>query len=123
MMIRWERGNIREGLVMLPVLPTAWRPRDRWWPAFEIVLELLQHPVGWVAIALALPALADAEHLPTVLALVLLGALVQSLYVLRSERLSEFFCGTLYALGAMIGLAWLFPYSLATVRDGRWLTR
>jgi hyaluronan synthase len=123
MMIRWERGNIREGLVMLPVLPTAWRPRDRWWPAFEIVLELLQHPVGWVAIALALPALADAEHLPTVLALVLLGALVQSLYVLRSERLSEFFYGTLYALGAMIGLAWLFPYSLATVRDGRWLTR
>jgi hyaluronan synthase len=123
MMIRWERGNIREGLVMLPVLPTAWRPRDRWWPAFEIVVELLQHPVGWVAVMLALPALLDVTHLPTVFGLITLGALAQSLYVLRSERLSEFFYGTLYALGAMVGLAWLFPYSLATVRDGRWLTR
>ncbi len=123
MMIRWERGNIREGLVMLPVLLTAWRRRDRWWPSFEILLELLQHPVGWLSVGLAVPALLELDALPTIASFVLLGALVQSLYVLRSERLSEFFYGTLYALGAVVGLAWLFPYSLVTVRDGRWLTR
>lgn len=28
MLVRWERGNIREDLVMLPLLATSWRPRD-----------------------------------------------------------------------------------------------
>jgi hyaluronan synthase len=64
---------------------------------------------------------------PTVLASVatslLIGALAQNLYCLRSGAVREFAYGVGYSLVATLGLWWVFPYSLATVGDGRWLTR
>lgn len=124
MLVRWERGNIREGIVMLPVLFTRWRPRDQWWPTMEIVIELVQYPMAWAGLALvAMRLVRDPASLGTVLAAVLLSAVVQTLYTLRSHRASDFFYGVGYALFAFVGLQWVFPYSLVTVRDGRWLTR
>lgn len=124
MLVRWERGNIREDLVLLPLLATRWRPRDRFWPALEVVIELLQYPIGWLAMGLlALHAAASPVVLGAALGTILLGALAQNLYCLRSPTLREFFFGTAYSVLAAIGLWWVFPYSLATVRDGRWLTR
>jgi hyaluronan synthase len=124
MLVRWERGNIREGIVMLPVLFTRWRPRDQWWPTLEIVIELVQYPMAWAGLALVGMRLArDPASLGTVLAAVFLSAVVQTLYTLRSHRASDFFYGVGYALFAFVGLQWVFPYSLVTVRDGRWLTR
>ena len=124
MLVRWERGNIREDLVMLPLLLTRWRQRDQWWPTLEIVIELVQYPIAWIGLAfVAARLIAQPEALVTVAAVVVLGAVVQTLYTLRSERPSDFFYGVGYALFAFVGLQWVFPYSLLTVRDGRWLTR
>lgn len=124
MLVRWERGNIREDLVMLPLLATRWRPRDRWWPALEIVLELVQYPIAWIGLAMVCARLvAQPSAIATVVGVVVLSAIVQTLYTLRSERVSDFFYGVGYALFAFVGLQWVFPYSLLTVRDGRWLTR
>ena len=124
MLVRWERGNIREDLVMLPVLFTRWRPRDQWWPSLEIVLELVQYPMAWAGLALVAMRLArEPASLWSVVAAVLLSAVVQTLYALRSHRAADFFYGVGYALFAFVGLQWVFPYSLLTVRDGRWLTR
>ena len=124
MLIRWERGNIREDLVMLPLLARRWRPRDQWWPSFEIVMELVQYPLAWIGLALVAARLAaQPDALFAVAGIVVLGAVVQTLYTLRSHRASDFFFGVGYALFAFVGLWWVFPYSLLTVRDGRWLTR
>ncbi|UJR82711.1 Hypothetical protein I5071_47760 [Sandaracinus amylolyticus] len=124
MLIRWERGNIREDIVMLPVLATRWRSRDQWWPTFEIVFELVQYPLAYIGLTLlAARVIAQPEALMTIAGVVLLGAVVQTLYTLRSRRGADFFFGVGYALFAFVGLWWVFPYSLATVRDGRWLTR
>ena len=124
MLVRWERGNIREDLVMLPVLLTGWRARDRWWPTLEIVIELLQYPIAWLGFAVLAQRLwAQPEAIATVATLVVFGAIVQCLYCLRSRRLGDFFFGVGYAIFAFVGLQWVFPYSLLTVRDGRWLTR
>lgn len=123
MLIRWERGNIREDLVMLPVLFTKWRPRDRFWPTLEIALELIQPPLGWLALGCALRWVVDLEAALTLIGIVALGAAVQTLYTLRSPRATDYFFGVAYGLLALIGLQWVFPYSLVTVRDGRWLTR
>lgn len=124
MLVRWERGNIREDLVMLPVLLTRWRSRDRWWPTLEIVIELVQYPIAWIGLGLVAARLwAQPASVITVAALVVFSAIVQTLYTLRSERVSDFFYGVGYALFAFVGLQWVFPYSLLTVRDGRWLTR
>jgi hyaluronan synthase len=124
MLVRWERGNIREDLVMLPLLATRWRRRDQLWPTLEILIELVQYPVAWVGLALvAASVLAQPAALLGVGAAVLLSAVVQSLWILRSRDGSDFVYGVAYALFAFVGLQWVFPYSLLTVRDGRWMTR
>jgi hyaluronan synthase len=124
MLVRWERGNIREDLVMLPLLLTKWRKRDQLWPTLEILVELVQYPVAWVGLALvAASVIASPSALAGVAAAVLLSAVVQSLWILRSRDGWDFVYGVGYALIAFVGLQWVFPYSLLTVRDGRWMTR
>jgi hyaluronan synthase len=124
MMIRWERGNIREDFVMLPLLFTRWREQDRVWPALEIGFELCQYPIAWLSLGLLAARVMDHPiALASIAGCVALGAVVQSLWILRSSRLADFFYGVQYALFAFVGLQWIFPYSLLTVRDGRWLTR
>lgn len=124
MLVRWERGNIREDLVMLPLLATRWRKRDQLWPTLEILIELVQYPVAWTGLALvAASVVAQPAALVGVAAAVLLSAVVQSLWILRSRDGSDFVYGVAYALFAFVGLQWVFPYSLLTVRDGRWMTR
>ncbi|MBX7194574.1 MAG: hypothetical protein K1X94_21135 [Sandaracinaceae bacterium] len=90
----------------------------------EILVELAQYPIGWAGLALVISRVVhDPTALGTVVATIVLSAVVQTLYTLRSERASDFFYGVGYALFAFVGLQWVFPYSLLTVRDGRWMTR
>lgn len=136
MLVRWERGNIREDLVMLPLLarggfravgssPGArFSFADRIWPGLEIGFELAQYPIAWVSLTLlALRVIDQPISLVGIGASMVLGAVVQCLWILRSNRATDFGFGVMYALFACVGLIWVFPYSLVTVRDGRWLTR
>jgi hyaluronan synthase len=138
MLVRWERGNIREDLVMLPLLLRGqFRPSpvsgssgtkfsfaDRAWPAFEIGFELAQYPIAWLSLGLlALRVIDQPVSLVGIGGSLALGAAVQCLWILRSSRAADFVFGVLYALFACVGLIWVFPYSLVTVRDGRWMTR
>ncbi|MEZ4449657.1 MAG: glycosyltransferase family 2 protein [Nannocystaceae bacterium] len=124
MFLRWERGNLREALALLPVLPTRWRPEQRLWPTLEVFLELGQYPLACVAVVLTLShLLAVPLDVLRLVATLALFALLQSLYTLRSERSTDFLYGVGYALFAFLCLQWIFPYSLVTLRNGRWLTR
>ncbi len=136
MLVRWERGNIREDLVMLPLIfrrqfrtqPSSsgapFSAADRAWPALEIGFELAQYPMAWLSLGLlALRVIDQPVSLFGIALSLALGAVVQSLWILRASRASDFAFGVLYALFACVGLVWVFPYSLITVRDGRWLTR
>lgn len=124
MLVRWERGNIREDLAIVPALLTRWRTRDRWFPTFEIFYELVQYPLAYVGLGLLFYKL--AQHPGGILsffASFLLLATLESLYCLRSERASDVLYGVAYAALSLLGLQWVFPYSALTVRDGRWMTR
>ncbi|WP_434415207.1 glycosyltransferase family 2 protein [Nannocystis pusilla] len=124
MYLRWERGNLREGLTLLPVLLTRWRREDRWWPTIDILLELGQVPLACVAVVLLVTHLLAAPlDILRVVATISVFALVQSLYTLRSERSTDFLYGVGYAFFAFLCLQWIYPWSLVTVRNGRWLTR
>jgi hyaluronan synthase len=124
MLIRWERGNVRESIAMLPTLFTRWRTTDRWWPTFEIITDLFQYPLAYLAMGFLLRnALREPQYLLTILPFVACVALLQSLYCLRAERRSDFVFNIGYSLFAFIGLQWIVPYSCLTIRDGRWLTR
>lgn len=124
MLLRWERGDIRENLILLPVLFTRWRERDRLFPSFEVVFELLQFPIGFLLLASMVGHFIEyPAHLLHLFAFVSLAALLQSLLCLRSERSTDFLYSVAYSLFAFIGLQWVYPYSFVTLRDGRWLTR
>lgn len=124
MLLRWERGNLREDLVMLPTLFRKWRPRDRAWPTFEILFELVQAPLAGVLLACTVRHLAlHPADLLRILGTVCVASLLQSFWILRSERGTDFLYGVGYGLAAAIGWTWVTPWSLLTVRDGRWLTR
>ncbi|MBI2392411.1 MAG: glycosyltransferase [Deltaproteobacteria bacterium] len=124
MLLRWERGNVRESLVMLPTLLTPWRKTDRWWPTLEIVLDTAQYPAALVMLALAIRHFLTAPmDLLRALAAVAVIGLAQSLYCLRSERSTDLVYNVGYAVFAFIGLQWIFPYSFLTMHNGKWLTR
>lgn len=124
MLLRWERGNVRESVLLVPVLATRWRARDRWWPTIEVLLDLAQIPLA----IMALPwLLAEGATAPMMLVrigvAVALASLLQSLYCLRSEKSTDFLYNVGYAFLAAVALPWVFPWSCITLRDGRWLTR
>jgi hyaluronan synthase len=124
MLVRWERGNVRESLVLLPLLFTRWRTRDRLWPTIDVLLDLLQFPFGCVLSFVILEHLAShPRELVGMVATVGVAAFVQSLYCLRSEPGTDFLYNVGYAFLAMVGLQWVFPYSCITLRNGAWLTR
>ncbi|APR78367.1 Glycosyltransferase [Minicystis rosea] len=124
MLIRWERGNVRENLVMFPVFFTPWRSRDRLWPMLDVTLDLLQFPIG---LAMSAAAIIHFTAHPVAilgsLSMMGLVAFVQSLYCLRSEGGTDFLYNVGYVFFAAFGLAWVFPYSCVTLRNGAWLTR
>jgi hyaluronan synthase len=124
MLIRWERGNVRESVVMLPVLLTKWRARDRMWPTLDVLLDLLQFPFGCFLGWLVLHRITSRPlEILGVLATMGVVAFVQSLYCLRSEKGTDFLYNVGYAFLAAVGLQWIFPYSCMTLRNGAWLTR
>lgn len=124
MLIRWERGNVRENLMMVPVFFTSWRTRDRLWPMLDVAIDLLQFPLGLATMGAAIVHFAShPAAIAGSLATLGLAAFVQSLYCLRSERGTDFVYNIGYVFFAAFGLAWVFPYSCVTLRNGAWLTR
>jgi hyaluronan synthase len=124
MLVRWERGNVRESLVLLPVLTTKWRTRDRLWPTLEVIIDLLQFPFSCFLAVLVMGRI--TSHPLEILGLVAsmgVVAFAQSLYCLRSEKGTDFLYNVGYAFLAAFGLQWIFPYSCLTLRNGAWLTR
>jgi hyaluronan synthase len=94
------------------------------WPTIDILLELGQVPLACLAVALTVTHLLAAPlDILRLVATISVFALVQSLYTLRSERSTDFLYGVGYAFFAFLCLQWIYPWSLVTVRNGRWLTR
>ena len=123
MLLRWERGDIRENLVLFPWLLANLRG-DRLYALVEVVLGLVQFPIGALILASMLGHFVEHPlHLFHLLAFVCVAAFAQSLLCLRSERSSDFLYNVAYSLFAFVGLQWVYPYSFLTVRDGRWMTR
>ena len=124
MLVRWERGNVRESVVMLPILLTEWRSRDRVWPTLDVLLDLVQFPFGCILGLIVLERISSRPlEILGVVASLGVVAFVQSLYCLRSERGTDFLYNVGYAFFAAVGLQWVFPYSCLTLRNGAWLTR
>jgi hyaluronan synthase len=123
MLLRWDRGHVREELLYAGIL---WRRplAARVISFVETVVNNLRYPVGWVSLA-TLVALSVHQPMMVVRLLFAIGlfAAFNMLYVLRSERSWEVLLGILYAYFSFVALFWIFPYAVVTVRARGWLTR
>ena len=119
MLIRWERGNIREALRLIGLMSGRWNIAERWWACIEVILDLAYWPAAFTALA----SLARLENIPGLFATTGLVTLLLSLNCLRTKKSLDLLYYVAYSFFNMFALGWLFPFSLLTVRDGRWLTR
>lgn len=120
MLIRWKRGNLREAIQVLRNLARGQRP-PRWgWALVESLRELFEWPAVMLATVLLLRCMGDV---PQYLAVVGVTSLLISLNGLRAAVSLDFVYFVGYVVLHIIALPWLYPYSLFTIRDGRWLTR
>ncbi|MBM4273831.1 MAG: glycosyltransferase [Deltaproteobacteria bacterium] len=124
MYLRWERGNVRESMVMLSFLFTRYRPRHRVMPIVELFLSQLEYPVTLLFFSLLVAsALAYPPILFKFLTALGIMSLINLTYYIWLERDSEFVYGVVYAFYAFFLLQWIYPYAFVTVRHRGWLTR
>jgi len=123
MLLRWDRGHVREELLYASLI---WRrpPLARLMSAIEVLVNNTRYPVAWASL---ITLVVIAGHQPMVLVRLLfaigLFAAFNMLYCLRSERSWEVLMGILYAYFSFVALFWIFPFAVLTVRARGWLTR
>lgn len=123
MLLRWDRSYIREELRLWKIM---WRL-----PAPALLLTLLEtsitnlrYPVAYSSLGLMFYLCVQDPW--TIVRLVLSIGIVSvfyTLYFFHSERSREFLFGIAYAYFYIVGLVWIFPYALLTVRNRAWMTR
>lgn len=124
MYLRWERGNVRESLVMAGYLFRRFREGPRFLPRLEFVLTQLEWPLSLFSLGLLLFSV--ALYPPILFKLFLLVGVMSFfglIYYLALEPDLEFVYGIVYAYYAFFLFPWIYPVAAVTVRDRRWLTR
>lgn len=129
MLLRWNRSDIRENLMMLPMLVRL-HPWKSWhdlvtfchWGMF--CLNVILPAVFLPLLVYTLCMVPDAALFLGVsyLAAIVLGIIPATVYTcVRGPRLSVW--AFIYSLFWGVGLIWVPVYSLLTVRNSKWLTR
>jgi hyaluronan synthase len=124
MLLRWDRSYVREELRFARIV---WkRPLlTRFIALYDRVVTNLRFPLYYGSLALLIPLATayDPWAVGRMLAAIGFMSLCNMLYFLRSERSFEFLWGVAYSYFAIVGLSWIFPYAVVTVRSRGWLTR
>lgn len=123
MFLRWDRSYVREEARFARIV---WRrpPAKLALALFDGLVRNLSLPVRYAALGLVVAACAlEPLLLPAVALATAGGALVRMLWYVRQERSLDFVYGVLYAFYFVLGLSWIFPYAVVTVRARGWLTR
>ena len=123
MFLRWDRSYVREDLRLARIV---WR---RPWHLIPLILAdklvtNLRFPIGYAMMALVVfLALQEPFALLRFYLAVGAAAAFYSLFYLRSERSWDAFYGVVYGYYAVVGLSWIMPWAMMTVRSRSWLTR
>jgi hyaluronan synthase len=122
MLLRWTRGDIRESLHYLRMV--AFRRPARLAADANFVLTLIEmitpYPVLlWVVYQVIL----SPQTFVAAVALAILGSVPPLIWYAARHRSWNVVYGFAYAFFWIITCSWVFPWSIATVRDDRWMTR
>ncbi|HSC89480.1 MAG TPA: glycosyltransferase, partial [Polyangiaceae bacterium] len=124
MFVRWDRSYIVEGFSFAKFMFTRYRENNRVLPVIAFIVSSLRI-VAMFYVLFGLPALLDTS-LPELFRgsiVLLVGTTFTALYYLRIENSFRFLYYIAYVLFLVLGLQWILPWALLTVRDERWGTR
>jgi len=123
MFLRWDRSYVREDLRLARIV---WRRPLHVIPIVlaDKLVTNVRYPIGYALLGLLI-FLALQEPLALVRFELAVGVAAgfYSLFYLRSERSWDALYGVVYAYYAVVGLFWIFPWAVLTVRSRAWLTR
>lgn len=125
MLIRWERSNVRETIMMSQFVFKNFRTGSKIGTRIILIDEwlkiLLSFPLAITAIILliAFPLLTTI----TTLVGILLFSSIQMLFFAKNHSIYQSLWAYPYSIFYAIALFWITPYSIITVKKGGWLTR
>ena len=125
MLIRWERSNVRETIMMSKFAFKNFREGSKIGTRIILIEAwlklLLAFPLAITALALliAFPVLTAT----TTLVGILIFSSIQMLFYAKNHSIYHALWAYPYSIFYAIALFWITPYSIATVKKGGWLTR
>lgn len=129
-LIRWTRGDVREGLLMIRHFAKKFPPRN--WRLAALQFNLIFQLLGLLLPVMALPTLLTVIIAGMQSADVMINYLVVVSWVwatvpaiLYAERESPLKALLAFAVGVfnLVALSWICIYSWLTVRNSKWMTR
>jgi len=125
MLLRWERSNIRENIMMSKFAFTHFRSENVWSARWLLIMQ-------WVKVIFALPLFATLiffvfaqpwVFLITSLTGIFVFSAIQMLFYARRYNTSEGFLAFTYSIFYLFALFWIPSYAIVTARKSGWLTR
>ncbi|MBX2931700.1 MAG: glycosyltransferase [Chitinophagaceae bacterium] len=125
MFTRWGRSNVRETLMMNKFIFKDFRLKNKFGARFIFLNQ-------WVKLLLAYPVVILMFYFLLTHPILYLSAALTSIFIFSSIKVLFFthkynFIDSLwaypYSILYLFTLFWIFPFSIATVRNGGWLTR
>ena len=125
MLIRWERSNVRETIMMTKFAFTNFREGSKVGTRIILIDE-------WLKILLSIPLIITLLILLitfplltiiTTLAGILIFSSIQMLFFAKNHSIYHSLWAYPYSIFYAFSLFWITPYSIITVRKGGWLTR
>ena len=125
MFTRWGRSNVRETLMMNRFVFGDFRKKNKTGARFIFINQ-------WVNLIAAFPLMLlmfyflmthPLLYLSSALTATFIFASIQMLFFSRKYNFIDALWAYPYSVFYLFGLFWIFPFSIATVKNGGWLTR
>ena len=125
MFTRWGRSNVRETLMMNKFIFDDFRTKNKTGARFIFINQ-------WMNLIIAFPLMIlmfyflmthPLLYLSSALTGTFIFASIQMLFFSKKYNFIDALWAYPYSVFYLFGLFWIFPFSIATVKNGGWLTR
>jgi hyaluronan synthase len=124
MLVRWNRSFVRESIILLKYLFDLQVIKKRKLLFFDSIITCML-PIFMLAMVIAMyvKVIRQPAYGATVIASIILMALIYMLFYVRSEHDWQFIYGIAYAFLFISVLIWILPFATLTLRRTHWGTR
>lgn len=125
MFTRWGRSNVRETFMMGSFIFNNFRANNKAGARFIFINQFVKLFMAYPVLILMFYFLLTHPllYLSTALTSTFIISSIQMLFVTKRYNFIDALWAYPYSVFYLFGLFWIFPFSIATVKNGGWLTR